>query len=93
MHYGALTIETRGPWGDGERPALAEIRAVTDWGPWAEHNFPCPVCKQRASIVNIDAWVFGPCAVCQREGWELSFRSRRKRRWERLTRWLRTGDG
>lgn len=82
--YGALVIETRGPWADSERPALAEVRAVTDWGPWAQHNFPCPVCKERGARVDLAGWVFSPCDHCTVAGWEL--RIRHKRWWERLTR-------
>jgi hypothetical protein len=82
--HGALVIEVRGPWTDGERPGLAEVRAVTDWGPWAQHNFPCPVCKQRAALVDLDGWVFQPCHPCQQLGWELRAPARGK-----LRRWLR----
>jgi hypothetical protein len=84
-HWGALTIETRGPWAEHEQPGLARIMAVTDWGPWAQHNFPCPVCKDQAAIVDIDGWVFRPCARCRQQGWEL--RCVRSRWWERLTWW------
>jgi hypothetical protein len=82
--HGALVIETRGPWSEDERPGLAEIRGVTDWGPWAQHNFPCPVCKERPAIVDLAGWIFGPCPQCSARGWELS--CGRKRWWDRLTR-------
>lgn len=81
--YGALTIETRGPWAEGEQPPLAEILGITDWGPWAQHNFPCPVCKERASIVDLAGWIFGPCASCAAAGWALTQHPRRRRRWRR----------
>lgn len=81
---GALVIETRGPWGPDERPALAEIRGVTDWGPWAQHNFPCPVCKERLARVELGGWIFGPCAECRIEGWVLELQ--RPSWWRRLTR-------
>jgi hypothetical protein len=81
---GALVVQTRGPWSEQERPELAEIQAVTDWGPWAQHNFPCPVCKRWPARVDIGGWVFGPCGMCQAEGWEL--RRRPRRWWQRLTR-------
>lgn len=83
---GALVIETAGPWRLGEAPPLAEIRAVTDWGPWAQHNFPCPVCKERVARVELSGWVFGPCWECATAGWKLELRPRRTRWWERLTR-------
>jgi len=81
--HGALTVVTAGPVPEGL--PLAPLVGVTDWGPWAQHNVPCPVCKERHAVVNLAGWVFGPCGECRREGWELRPPGR-KRWWERLTR-------
>ncbi len=90
---GALRVEIRGPWAHAEKPGLARVRGVTDGGPWAQHNFPCPVCKERPARVDIAGWVFGPCSECRIAGWELGWaKPRPRKRWsERLTRHLSGG--
>jgi hypothetical protein len=69
---------------------LAQIIVATDGGPWAMHNFPCPVCQQRAAILNLNTGIFEPCGIDKAKGWELV--QRRKNHWTRLTGWLRKGE-
>lgn len=47
------------------------ITVTTDGGPWAEHNFPCPVCKKEIAVMELDGWRFGPCRSCENDGWVL----------------------
>jgi hypothetical protein len=58
------------------------VTLASDGGPWAVHDMPCPVCLDRKAVVNLDSGGFGPCAVCQRAGWEL--RRRPRRFWRRI---------
>jgi hypothetical protein len=51
---------------------------VTDGGPWALHNMPCPICLQRRAMLNLDDGTFHPCDTCRNRGWELRQRRRRK---------------
>jgi hypothetical protein len=44
----------------------------TDGGPWAQHNFPCPVCRGRRAVLDLSQGVFAPCWECQRSGWRLT---------------------
>ena len=68
---------------------LAEIKVVTDGGPWATHNFPCPVCRENKAILNLNEGVMEPCGRCSGFGWQLVHW--KNRRWSKLTRWLRYG--
>jgi hypothetical protein len=60
---------------DYQIPGITQISPAiavkTDGGPWAEHNFPCPVCKVRTAIMSLDGWFFRPCWECTDEGWAL----------------------
>lgn len=56
--------------GAGVVKALAEIVVDTDGGPWADHNMPCAVCRQRAAVLNLNTGRFQPCWGCQEDGWE-----------------------
>ncbi len=50
---------------------LAEIR-VNDFGgsPFAEHNMPCPICRQNHAVMYLNTGVFWPCGECENErGW------------------------
>lgn len=58
-----------------EIPGTTVIRATgiavkTDGGPWAEHNFPCPICHKESAVLQLDGWVFQPCWDCSGKGWE-----------------------
>lgn len=70
-----------------DTPELAKIEIITDGGPWALHNFPCPVCGERAAILNLNTGVFEPCGEDRKNGWMIV--QWRHKRWERFTRWLR----
>ncbi len=50
---------------------LAEIKVVTDGGPWAFHNMPCGICRKEKAVLDISTSVFHPCWKCQRDGWKL----------------------
>lgn len=52
---------------------------VTDGGPWAAHNMPCPVCITRGAMLNLDDGVFHPCDRCRLSGWNL----KQRRKWKR----------
>lgn len=45
------------------------ITVYTDGGPWAHHNFPCPICHECVAVLELDGWVFQPCRGCQADGW------------------------
>ena len=48
-----------------------DITVVTDGGPWASHNMPCPVCQDNHAVLNLNEGIFGPCRKCEKEGWEI----------------------
>lgn len=52
---------------------------VTDGGPWAAHNMPCPVCYERKAVLWLHDGAFHPCDHCTADGWVL----KKKRRWRR----------
>jgi hypothetical protein len=54
----------------GGRPRLVTI--VSDGGPWALHDMPCPVCVEQKAVLDLNTGRFGPCGECQREGWRLT---------------------
>jgi hypothetical protein len=72
-----------------ESPPLAKIEIITDGGPWAMHNFPCPVCGVNKAILNLNEGTFEPCGDCIAKNWQLV--QWRHKRWSYLTRWLRKG--
>lgn len=53
-----------------------EVTLLSDGGPWAIHDMPCPVCLDCKAVVNLNGGGFAPCWSCQRAGWEL-----RRRPW------------
>lgn len=47
-----------------------KVEIITDGGPWAEHNFPCPVYVQsRSAVYNLNTCVFEPSWTAQKDGW------------------------
>ena len=50
---------------------LAEIKMVTDGGPWCIHNMPCAVCGNSHAVYNLSIGVFLPCWECQKKGFVL----------------------
>lgn len=60
----------------GKPLKILDVTVITDGGPWATHNMPCPVCNEHKAVANIDGYVFGPCYQCSQEGWRL-----KKKRW------------
>ena len=69
------------PPGWAERELL-QPTVVTDGGPWAEHNYPCPVCVERPAVRHLSVGAYGPCDECGSKGWRLAISS-----WDRLFRW------
>lgn len=50
---------------------LAKIKIETDGGPWARHNYPCPVHGDEPAVLNLDDGVFHPSWKAQDAGWML----------------------
>ena len=48
---------------------LAEIKIITDGGPWATHNMPCPICMKEKAILSLHNGQFQPCWKCQKTGY------------------------
>lgn len=48
-----------------------EIQIITDGGPWAKHNFPCPVLRNRHAVLNLGTGTFHPSWKAQEDGWTL----------------------
>lgn len=65
-----------------------DITLVSDGGPWAVHNMPCPVCLNRKAVVDLSLGGFGPCWPCRELGWDLV---RRRPRWWQKRHRSRTG--
>jgi hypothetical protein len=59
---------------------MHQVRIVTDGGPWAIHDMPCPVCQRFKAILVLETGHFGPCSFCAQEGYELVRRSPALRR-------------
>lgn len=51
-----------------EKLELLKPTVITDGGPWAEHNMPCPVCLKKSAVLNIGTGVYQPCWDCQKRG-------------------------
>lgn len=49
---------------------IAKIILDTD-GMITDHNFPCPVCKQRKAVYSCDTGKYNPCNECRRDNWFL----------------------
>lgn len=64
-------------WPAADGLPVLDVTIVTDGGPWAQHNHPCPVCGDRHAIMDLGGGVFGPCGECTAEGWSLTYRRRR----------------
>lgn len=43
----------------------------SDGGPWADHDYACPVCQERKAIINLNTGHFNPCDQCRADGWEV----------------------
>jgi len=48
--------------------SLLEVDIITDGGPWAKHNMPCPVCGQEPAVLQLWNGIFQPCWKCQKKG-------------------------
>lgn len=53
-------------------------------GPFAIHNMPCAVCRERPAVLDLSRGAFDPCWECQENGWILTRTGSR-----RFQRWLR----
>lgn len=62
---------------------LSQPTIQTDGGPWAEHDMPCAVCRERHAVLILGTGRFAPCWTCQGNGWQLAKRVGRGpfRRW------------
>lgn len=51
---------------------LAKIE-INDYGTGlvATHNYPCPVCRQRHAIYQLNDGIMQPCPKCQESGWRV----------------------
>lgn len=69
-----------------ERHPAIEIHAMdSPAGP--EHNFPCPVCRQRPAILTSPDGFFHPCYQCEAKGFHLVKASTKRPRWWRRFGW------
>lgn len=50
---------------------LSEIEIRTDSGPWAEHNYPCPIYWERPAVYNLGKGIFSPSWQAQKMGWQI----------------------
>ncbi len=50
---------------------LAKIEVITDGGPWASHNYPCPVNHDDHAVIDVATGVFYPSWSAQASGWRL----------------------
>lgn len=41
----------------------------TDGGPWAIHDYACPVCGQDYAVLVLHSGKFQPCWSCQKDGY------------------------
>jgi len=48
---------------------------ITDGGPWADHDMPCPVCQKNSAVLQIWNKVFQPCWECQKASLQLNYRN------------------
>lgn len=75
----------RDTWGTSTPVRISPLAEIVreDHGPFALHNFPCPVCCVRHAVFFLNNGVYGPCRECRKDQWRL-----RKRRWfDRLADW------
>lgn len=48
---------------------LAKIEVNTFGGsPFAEHNMPCAICREKHAVLNLGGGAMEPCWGCQKEG-------------------------
>lgn len=59
---------------------------VMIYGPLAEHNHPCCICREKHSVLDLSRGVMEPCWSCQKEGWRVEKGKKRfvSRFWEAL---------
>lgn len=51
---------------------LLKIEVDTFGGsPAATHNYPCPTCRERHAVLNLNDGIMHPCWDCQAKGWTL----------------------
>lgn len=55
---------------------MGEMRLLTpyidtDGGPWAKHNYPCPVYRKLPAVIDVGTGIFSPSWEAQRDGWHL----------------------
>lgn len=50
---------------------LLKPTIVTDGGPWAEHNMPCPVLGTEHAVLELETGIFNPSHKARKEGWML----------------------
>ena len=50
---------------------VMKIDIVTDGGPWAEHNYPCPVYTNCKAVLDLDKGIFQPSWIAQKHGYHI----------------------
>lgn len=46
-----------------------EIVNLKDYGLYATHDMPCPVCGENKAMYDCDSQTFHPCNRCEEAGW------------------------
>ena len=65
---------------------LLRIDILTDGGPWADHNYPCPVYREEHAVLDLSTDTFHPSWKAQSEGYMIV---KIERLWaRRLLKWL-----
>lgn len=64
------------------KPRLPII--TTDGGPWATHDYACPVCVEKSAVLELGTGQFSPCWPCQKLGW----RTKKLNWWDRFAQWV-----
>ena len=54
-----------------EENPLLKPAVFTDGGPWAEHNMPCCIHRDKPAVLNLNTGIFEPSHKAQEEGWML----------------------
>ena len=60
---------------------LHEPQIFTDGGPWATHDYACPVFKNQHAVLDMNKGIFTPSWAAQKEGWKLVHAKTGFQRW------------
>lgn len=53
---------------------------VYNGGIYAEHNYPCTVCRENVAILDLSTGIMQPCGRCREAGYSVKKSKRRFRR-------------